>query len=308
MSDAIFLALNYLIRVVPFIVVGVILAELIIALKFVSKIAWITKPITRFAHLQKECGISFLTAFASPATANSMLMEFYSKKLIERKELIIGSLANSFPVIVIHWRYMLPTIVPLLGVTGLIYFGVLMAVGFIKTSIILITGRIILPKKDDDGEIEREKRPPIKEAFKTSLKKSKKTIKRILVLTIPITFIVFILIDLGVFEIIADHLSGIVRYFPIQAEGLPVIAAQFANRIAAYTIAGNLLSEGILNPKDIILTLLVGNVLSSIVQLRFTIPYYFGIFGTKLGTQILAISTGLRIVIMILMIAALAMT
>jgi len=183
-----------------------------------------------------------------------------------------------------------------------------MAVGFIKTSIILITGRIILPKKDDDGEIEREKRPPIKEAFKTSLKKSKKTIKRILVLTIPITFIVFILIDLGVFEIIADHLSGIVRYFPIQAEGLPVIAAQFANRIAAYTIAGNLLSEGILNPKDIILTLLVGNVLSSIVQLRFTIPYYFGIFGTKLGTQILAISTGLRIVIMILMIAALAMT
>ncbi len=228
-QDALILALNYLIGVVPLMVVGVILAELIIALNFVSKIAWITKPITRFAHLRKECGISFLTAFASPAAANSMLMEFYNKKLIERKELIIGSLVNSFPAIVMHWRYTLPAIIPLLGVTGLIYFGILTAVGFIKTFIILITGRILLPKKDDDGEIEKEKRPLLKDAFKISVRKSEKTVKKILMLTIPITFIVFILIDIGVFKIISNYLSGIVKYFPIPAEGLPVIAAQFAN-------------------------------------------------------------------------------
>ena len=132
-EDAIISALKYLLWVVPFIIAGIILAELIMALKFVNKIVWITKPVTRFGHLRKECGVTFLTAFASPAAANAMLMEFYNKKVIDKKELFISSLVNSFPAILMHWKYMLPALVPLLGVTGLIYFGVLMAVGFIKT-------------------------------------------------------------------------------------------------------------------------------------------------------------------------------
>jgi len=35
----------------------------------------------------------------------------------------------------------------------------------------------------------------------------------------------------------------------------------------------------------------VGRVLSSIVRLRFTIPYYTGIFSPKLGTQIMLLAT-----------------
>jgi len=306
-EDAIISALMYLLWVVPFIIIGVVLAELIIALKFVNKIIWITKPITRFGHLRKECGITFLTAFASPAASNSMLMEFYNKKVIDKKELIISSLVNSFPEILMHWKFILPAIVPLLGVTGLIYFGVLIAVGFIKTFIVLIAGRVLLSKRNDDSEIKKEKRPPINEAFKISLKNSKKTIIRILKLMIPITIIVFILIDIGVFEMLAGYLSGAAGYFPIPPEGLGVIAAQFANSIAAWTIAGNLLSEGIMSSKDVVLTLMVGTVLSEIVNIRYSIPYYTGIFGAKLGMQILVIATGLRIAIMIPIIVVLAL-
>jgi len=298
-EDAIISALMYLLWVVPFIILGVILAELIMALKFVNKIVWITKPITRFGHLRKECGITFLTALASPAASNSMLMEFYNKKVIGKKELFISSLVNSFPAILMHWKYMLPALVPLLGITGLIYFVVLMVVGFIKTFIVLIAGRILLPKREYDSEITKEKRPPIKEAFEISLKTSKKTIIKILKLMIPITIIVFILIDIGVFEMLAGYLSGAAGYFPIPSEGLMVIAAQFANSIAAWTIAGNLLSEGVLSSKDVVLTLMVGSVLSEIVNIRYSIPYYVGIFGAKLGMQILMIATGLRIVVMI---------
>jgi len=305
MIDAIILALHYLIRVIPLMAIGVVIAELIIALNFTDRIAWVTKPITKFSHLPKECGVSFLTAFVSPASANSMLMEFYNKKLIKRKELIIGSLVNSFPSIVMHWRYTIPVILPLLGVTGLIYFSLLMMIGLIKTSIILIASRLILPEKDDDREIKIKSIPPLKEAFKISLRNSKKTMWRILIVTIPLTFIVFILIDIGIFKILADYLKGITEYFPIPAEGLPIIAAQFANTVAAWTIAGNLLSQGVLNSREIILTLLVGNILSSIIKLRFSIPYYFGIFGTKLGSKILAISTILRILIILMIIGIL---
>ncbi|MDI6730625.1 MAG: hypothetical protein QMD06_03690 [Candidatus Altarchaeum sp.] len=306
-EDALVSALMYFLWVVPFIILGVVLAELIIAMKFVNKIVWITKPITRFAHLQKECGVTFLTAFASPVTSNSMLMEFYNKEIIDKKELFISSLLNSFPVILMHWKFILPAIVPLLGVTGLIYFGVLMAIGFIKTFVILIAGRVLLPKRNDDGEIKKEKRPPIKEAFEISLRNSKKTIIKIFKLMIPITIVVFILIDIGVFKAFANYLSGVVGYFPIPSEGLVVIAVQFANNIVAWTIAGNLLSEGVLSSKDVVLTLMVGCVLSEIVNIRHAVPYYVGIFGAKLGMQMLVIAMGLRIAVMISSIVVLAL-
>ena len=63
--------------------------------------------------------------------------------------------------------------------------------------------------------------------------------------------------------------------------------------------------EGILSSKEIVIILLVGRVLSSLVRLRFTIPYYTGIFSPGLGTQIMLLATlmqeGLTVVIVILL-------
>jgi len=56
----------------------------------------------------------------------------------------------------------------------------------------------------------------------------------------------------------------------------------------------NLLSAGILNTKEIVLSFLVGMILYRIVSMRFLIPYCVGIFHSKLGTQIMIYSTILR--------------
>ena len=116
------LALHFLSMTVLFMVLGVILVELIVALKFVDKITVIARPLTNFAHLSDECGTSFIAAFVSPTSANSMLAAFYNDKIIKKKELFIASMMTSFPAIVMHWRPMLPILIPLLGVTGIIYY------------------------------------------------------------------------------------------------------------------------------------------------------------------------------------------
>ena len=113
-------------------------------------------------------------------------------------------------------------------------------------------------------------------------------------MTIPVTILVFALIDAGFFEVLAAFLKEHAVFIPVPGEALPIIAAQFTANIAAYTIAGNLLSAGILNTKEIVLSLLVGKILSSIVSIRILIPYYVGIFGPKLGTQIMIYSAILR--------------
>lgn len=300
---------TFLVRTVPFMVAGVILADLIVALKFVDKIAFIARPISNFAHLRDECGASFMTAFISATSANSMLASFYNNKLIDKKELFIASMMTSFPAIVMHWRALLPILIPLLGVTGLIYFGVLMAIGLVKTTLIMLVGRFLLDKKDGTvSDYMKEKRPPIKDAFKISLQTSKKTVRRILCMTIPVTFLMFILMTAGAFDTIASHLQGISYYLPVPAAGLSIIAAQFASYVAAHATAGALLSEGTLTGKEVILTLLVGNVLSSVSMIwRWMIPYYVGIFGTTIGIQILAVATTIRTLVMLVVIFVIAL-
>jgi hypothetical protein len=247
------LSLWFLAKTLPFMVIGVIFAEVIIALKIVDKIAFVARPITNFAHLKDECGASFLTAFVSATSANAMLAAFYKDEIIEKKELFIASMMTSFPAIVMHWRPMLPVLIPLLGVVGLLYFGILTLVGLIKTMLIMIAGRLLLEKKDRSqgqnceyesaDEDKPEKRPTLKEAVKISLQTSTPILKRIVAITIPTTFIVFILMELGVFDILASYLSGISTYFPVPVEGLAIIAAQFGNFIAANIILVYLVHE-----------------------------------------------------------------
>jgi len=300
---------TFLARTIPFMVAGVILADFIVALKFVDRVAFIARPISNFAHLRDECGASFMTAFISATSANSMLASFYNNELIDKKELFIASMMTSFPAIVMHWRALLPILIPLLGVTGLIYFGVLMLVGLVKTTLIMVAGRLLLDKKDGVvSDYQKEKRPPVKDAFKTGMQTSKKTIKRILWMTIPVTFLTFILMMAGAFDAIASHIQGISSYLPVPAAGLSIIAAQFASYVAAHATAGALLSDGTLTGKEVILTLLVGNVLSSVSMIwRWMIPYYVGIFGPTTGIQILAVATTIRTIVMLVMIFVIAL-
>ena len=294
LTNALSLSIDYLAYIVPYMIVGVILAELFVELGWIEKIGFLVLPLTKFAHLRKECGVSFLTAFASPAAANASLKHLYDEELIDERELIISSILNSFPSIIMHWRTLLPVLVPLLGVTGLIYVGLLTLVGFIKTTIVLFMGHFMLDEKPDNPNIEQASRSSFPDAFRSSIGRSKKTLGRILGVMIPTTIVVFILIDMGLFDALATHLQAISEYLPVPASGLPIIAAQFASKIAAYTIAGNMLTEGILSSRDIVVTLLVGKILSSITTIRILAPYYMGIFGPRLGLKVMLLSALLR--------------
>jgi len=108
-------ALKYLSFMIPSMIAGVILINFIVLLGYLNRLSWLLKPIMKMGHLRSECAMSFITAFASPTAANTMLMELYQKGIISKKELFLSSMANSFPAILTHWRTMLPIIIPLLG-------------------------------------------------------------------------------------------------------------------------------------------------------------------------------------------------
>jgi len=291
---------EYLLKTGPSIIIGVVLAELLVSLGWFYKFDFLVRPITNYAHLRKECGVGFLTAFASTSSANASLKSMYDGGIIKEDELIIASVLNSFPAIVMHWKTLLPILVPLLGTTGIIYVGLITLVGFIKTLIVLIVGHFLLEEKEVRFEDFEKKEPPVlKTALKESLGTSEKTLIRIFKVMIPVTVLVFILTDLGVFDTLGSYLEPISEYLPVPVEGLPVIAALFASHLAAYTLASNLMEQGILSGIEVIIVLLVGNIVTSLGTLRIYIPHYVGIFGPKIGMKTILISQTLRIFVML---------
>ena len=146
-SDALLLTFEYLASVIPATVIGIVLMELLIELGWIQKLGFVTAPFMHFGHLREEVGVSFLASFGSPTAGNSMIADLNKKGLIDRKETLIASLVTSFPATFIFLRDLLPILIILLGSTGAIYLGIVVAVGFLRTAITLVLGHILLPPK-----------------------------------------------------------------------------------------------------------------------------------------------------------------
>jgi hypothetical protein len=263
---------------------------ILVEMGWVNKFGFLASPLMHFGHLRQEIGLSFLTSFGSSAAGNSMIAKLHYDEHIDRKETIIATMVNSFPSSIVLSRDLLPIIVALLGTTGLIYLGIVVLIGFVKTLIALVAARLLLtPRTSGTLNTDIEKKT-LREASLTALRRSKRTVMRMALTTTVVSIAIFQLMETGIFDLIADIMksSFLVNYVP--PEGLPIIAGWFASNIAAYTIAGNLLSAQMLSTRDIILALLVGRVLASVPRIKSMLPYYTGIFRPELGLKIMTVS------------------
>ncbi|WAI02341.1 nucleoside recognition domain-containing protein [Methanogenium organophilum] len=304
------LALSLLARTIPMMVAGVIAAELILAFNATERLSRYSRPLTVWSNLHHECGISFMMAFISPKAANAMLAKYHRDGTITRREMVIAALMNSFPNVMMHWRYLLPVYVPLLGLIGLIYFAILVVVGIIKTMIVMVAGRWMLPAPHDTENKRRGPvpRPTWKDGVHTALKASAASLRHILIISVPTILIVAVFINLGFFDLVADQMQGIGSWFPVPTPGFAIIAAQFGSFIASASVASTLLAAGTLSPQEIIITLLVGNILTSVTRaIRWYGTSYAAIFGPRNGALIQGLSTGLRVVVMIGVVALLSL-
>lgn len=303
------LALSLLARTIPMMVAGVFAAELIMTFNATARISRISRPLTTWSNLHHECGISFMMAFVSPKAANTMLAKYHREGTITRREMVVAALMNSFPNVMMHWRTLLPVYIPLLGVTGLVYFAILVLVGIIKTGIVMVAGRRMMPVPDEP-ETERAEaspRPEWKEGVRNALCSSSKPLRQILLISVPTIVIVAVLINLGVFDAVADVMQGIGPWFPVPAAGFAIIAAQFGSFIAGASVASTLLAAGTLSAQEVLLTLLVGNILTSVTRgIRWYGTSYAAIFGPRTGAMIQILSIGLRVAIMIVIVAVLS--
>lgn len=138
------LTFTFLYYSIPMLIVGLFISQILIESNIIKKIYFIGKIFTRLANLPEECGIAITTSFIEPRMANIMLVDFYKKGIINKKELYISSLIDAFPAMLRHWDSLLPILLATLGFFGIIYFIILVLIGFIQTLIFMAIGKITL--------------------------------------------------------------------------------------------------------------------------------------------------------------------
>jgi hypothetical protein len=293
-----------LLRLLVYMGAGLLLGQAIESLGWAARLGSLAAPLLRWGHLRRECGSSFTAAFFSGIMANTMLITLYQEGKISRREMILTYLLNSaLPVYLLHLPTTFFIILPLVKEAGLIYLGLTLSSALLRTAVYLLYARARLTAETGGADAVAAPAPvPKKELAQEIWRKFKQRFSRVILYTLPIYLLIFILNDGGFFkwlrEITAAHVA--VGFLPMEAASVVIfsVATEFTSGMAA---AGAFLQAGAMTVQQTVLALVLGNIVATPIRaLRHQLPSHMGIFAPKLGTQLLLLSQGLRLVSLVL--------
>lgn len=290
-------------RLMLLVTLGLFIGQLIEAAGWIKAMAVLARPLFRFGHLGNHCSAAFTAAFFSGVTANAMLLDFFKEGLITRRQLFLSNFINQLPAFFLHLPTTFFIVIPLTGWAGGLYFLItFLAVG-LRTTLFLVYGRLMLPGMETEtGNTDANMPKTETQAYRTIWNRVRtrlpRRMARITVYVVPIYTLVFVLNAMGLFKLLREALAGYVVTSIMPMESLSVIILSFAAEFTSgFAAAGALLEAGVLSVKQTVLALLIGNILAFPVRaVRHQLPRYIGIFSPKMGTQILLMGQGFRVV------------
>jgi hypothetical protein len=293
-----------LLRLLIYMGVGLLVGQAIESLGWAAKLGSWAAPLLRWGHLRRESGAAFTAAFFSGIMANTMLITLHQEDKISRRELILTYLFNNaLPVYLLHLPTTFFIILPLTREAGLIYLGLTLAAAVLRSAVLLVYGRVRLPGATAGEAAATAPLPGPKEGLVREIwQKFQRRFTRVVLFTLPIYFFIFVLNDLGLFRWLRDAMAAhaSLSFLPMEAASVVIfsVATEFTSGIAA---AGAFLQAGALTVPQTVMALVLGNIVATPIRaLRHQLPANVGIFSPKLGTELLLLSQGLRLLSLII--------
>jgi hypothetical protein len=293
-----------LLRLLFYLGVGLLVGQAIESLGWTAKLGSWAAPVLRWGHFRRESGASFIAAFFSMLLANTMLWTTYQEGKISREEMTLTYLFNGgLPVYLLHLPTTFFIILPLTRQAGLIYLGLTGLAALLRSIAVLLLARWRLPGGADEAGEAALAPPARKEKVAREIwRKFRRRFSRVALYTLPIYFLIFLANDWGLFRWLREAAASQVAlsFLPMEAAGVVIfsVAAEFTSGMAA---AGAFLQAGALTVYQTVLALILGNIVSTPVRaLRHQLPSHAGIFSPGLGTRLLFMSQGLRLLSMVL--------
>ncbi|MBI9091655.1 MAG: hypothetical protein JEZ12_20795 [Desulfobacterium sp.] len=276
----------------------------------------IGKPVARLANLPSESAVSFLAAVGSMIAAHTMAAQFHADHKISDRELILTGILNTVPF---HFKeiltFQLPIVLPLLGPRlCLIYIAAFWLTGLIKLGVVLLWGRLWLPKKirSDDAFETMACDPMDRDCTPRSLGRllvdtwdaRKKMYIRMITLLGIVTMAIQVLMNSGMLKWFEAVIVPVTSLFDLPAAVVGPISAYAFSPTVGITYMSNLLNQQVVSDYQAIISLLAGGLLMiPITRLRRTLPRYIAIYGLKHGSAICGLTAGLSMLSRVLILA-----
>ncbi len=276
-------------------------------------VAFIAKPIVRFGRLPDICASSFITSFASAHASNNMLVSAYDAKQISRAQMIIGGIANTFPR-KLFMNVKIINFIPVFPILMVAYLLIQLCVGFTRTFLLLLINRFYFSRKEKEMDNEKlnemisEKLkavPTWKATISIAKKRTLRFMKKMLIITMPIYFVVLYLSKTGIIKkiekLIPDSLD-----FILTPEIIDIMLTRFASLIVAIRHSSEMLSNSQVSITQILIALLAGNIITTPFRtVRRNLPIALAIFPNRDGIWVVCLTQGYRMLASFLLIIVL---
>ena len=219
---------------------------------------------------------------------------------------MLANLFNSLPAYLVHTPTIFLLTWPVLGAPAMTYVGLTLLAAAGRTGFTVLLSRRLLPppppgclvcKADDDTRTDWG--AALRKAWKRFLRR----LPKLVYFTVPVYVLMYLLQIYGFFNLAEEWLAahmGWLSFLKPQAMGIIVLhlAAELG---AALGAAGSVLQTGALSPRDVVLALMVGNILSTPMRaIRHQLPSYTGFFRPALALRLILANQGLRAFSMVL--------
>ena len=247
-------------------------------------------PLVKHLNINPISLSSILACLLSPTVGYSILAEGLRSGKISEEEVIATSLANSFPSILSHTlTFFLPVVIPILGLTGVIFLIIRLGVALVKS----ILGILYLWRISRGGGTEKElkikgyKKRDVKASLYSTLKFSKRVVP-VMFITM---FLVVLLSNLGVFQYLNSLIMPVTERFHLNPNIGLLALTEVINVYGAVVMAGEFLRESILSPREVLIGLVIGNVVTfSSRYVKHSLPLHIALFGPRLGSKVVMIN------------------
>lgn len=298
-----------LLRLLLFILLGLVLGQIIEASGWTRYLAALAYPLFAFGNLGKQCSAAFTAAFLSGVTANAMLLGYYKDGLINKRQMYLSNFVNHLPAYLLHLPTTFFMVIPLTGVAGIIYFMITLSAVVLRTAAFLVFGNRFIAPVVTERHVEKDvltgKNKSKSSLLTIILEKVPARIVNMGIYVLPIYTVVFLISQVGLFDQLNLVMNRflVLQFIPVEA--LSVVILSFAAEFTAgFAAAGAMLNSGVITVKQTVLALVIGNVMAFPLRaLRHQLPRYIGIFSPKMGTEILLLGQGFRIISLIMVTA-----
>lgn len=256
---------------------GLGLGKVILTLSLPERLMGSLLPALRRERLPPSVIFALGVSLGSSRAGAAIIAEAYRDGILSKREVLFGTLLQSFPGYLKRWIISFPVAVALAGPAGGIYSLAVLARSFCRFLFFLA---LLRRKEGFEGEIFAPGKNPSNDKGK---KRADISFWRTLARTLPLAWGFYALAYLATpfLQAFLEEKGGAISL--LSAAGWTVAVASFAHVNVALSVAGGALASGSLTLAQAVLALLTGNMLAVISRvLRQDIAFWIGIFPGKI--------------------------